>query len=79
MQEINASRGRILDDDKVITTLETLKTEAAEIMRKVGETEALAREVEVISNQYARLASDSSAIYFAMENLAEVCVVACKR
>ncbi|KAF5378702.1 hypothetical protein D9757_010783 [Collybiopsis confluens] len=39
LQALNESTGNILDDDKVIDTLETLKREAAEITHKVEETD----------------------------------------
>ena len=34
-QALNDVKGRILDDDSIIATLETLKTEATEISQKV--------------------------------------------
>ena len=36
---LNEAKGRILDDDNVINTLEILKGEAAEVGRKVDETD----------------------------------------
>ena len=36
---LNEAKGRILDDDNVINTLEILKKEAAEVGRKVDETD----------------------------------------
>ena len=36
---LNEAKGRILDDDNVINTLEILKSEAAEVGRKVDETD----------------------------------------
>ena len=35
LRSLNESKGRILDDDSIITNLETLKKEASEIARKV--------------------------------------------
>jgi len=35
---LNQSQGKLLDDDKIITTLETLKSEALDIQKKVAET-----------------------------------------
>jgi dynein heavy chain 1 len=35
LDALNAVQGNILDDDSVITTLETLKREAAEIQQRV--------------------------------------------
>lgn len=69
LKALNESKGNILDDDNVITTLETLKQEAAEITRKVEETDTVMMEVESVTNMYAPLAQSCSAIYFSMEQL----------
>jgi len=69
LQALNDSKGSILNDEKVITTLETLKTEAAEITRKVKETDTIMTEVEAVSEQYRTLASSCSSIYFTLEGM----------
>lgn len=69
LQALNESRGNILDDDKVIQTLETLKQEAAVISRKVAETQGVMTEVERITMEYSRIASASSAIFAVLELL----------
>ena len=52
---------------RVITTLETLKNEAAEITQKVKETDTIMMEVEAVTEQYRTLAAACSSIYFTME------------
>lgn len=42
---LNESKGKILDDDSVISTLEKLKNEAAEVGRKAAETNKVMGEV----------------------------------
>jgi dynein heavy chain 1 len=69
LQALNESKGNILDDDKVIDTLETLKKEAAEITRKVDETNTVMQEVEQTTAIYSPLAHACSSIFFAMEQL----------
>ncbi|KAH9922687.1 dynein heavy chain [Amylocystis lapponica] len=69
LQALNESTGNILDDDKVIDTLETLKREAAEITRKVEETDIVMREVEQVTAEYLPLAQACSAIFFILEQL----------
>ncbi|KAG7090771.1 Cytoplasmic dynein 1 heavy chain 1 [Marasmius oreades] len=69
LQALNESRGNILDDDKVIETLETLKREAAEITRKVEETDVVMREVEQVTAEYLPLAQACSAVFFVLEQL----------
>lgn len=69
LQALNESSGNILDDDKVIETLETLKKEAAEITRKVEETDVIMKEVEEVTAEYLPLAQACSAVYFVLEQL----------
>ncbi|XP_070577189.1 cytoplasmic dynein 1 heavy chain 1-like [Ptychodera flava] len=67
LQALNDAKGRILDDDRIITTLETLKQEAAEVTRKVEETDVIMAEVETVSQQYMPLSQSCSSIYFTLE------------
>ena len=69
LQALNESSGNILDDDKVIDTLETLKREAAEITRKVEETDVVMKEVEEVTAEYIPLAQACSSVFFIMEQL----------
>ncbi|KAJ3613107.1 hypothetical protein NHX12_019361, partial [Muraenolepis orangiensis] len=69
LRALNEVKGRILDDDTIITTLENLKKEAAEVTRKVEETDIVMAEVEAVSQQYLSLSSACSSIYFTMETL----------
>lgn len=55
LQALNEAKGKILDDDSVITTLETLKQEAADISKKVEETDKVIAEIETVSLQYKPL------------------------
>ena len=54
---------------RIIATLEKLKEEAAEITRKVEETDVVMAEVEAVSDQYGALSHYCSSIYFTMEGL----------
>ena len=69
LQALNESTGNILDDDKVISTLETLKREAAEITRKVEETDIVMKEVEQVTAEYLPLAQACSSVFFILEQL----------
>lgn len=72
LQALNDAKGKILDDDSVITTLETLKQEAAEIGQKVEETDKVISEIETVSQQYLPLAQACSNTYFTMDTLNQV-------
>ena len=69
LQALNESSGNILDDDKVIDTLETLKKEAADITRKVEETDVVMREVEQVTSEYLPIAQACSSVFFILEQL----------
>ncbi|KAJ1982313.1 dynein heavy chain [Dimargaris xerosporica] len=69
LQALSTSKGNILDDDNVITTLETLKTEAADVSRKVEETDVVMQEIEHVLALYTPLAQACSAIFFTLEQL----------
>lgn len=69
LQALNESRGNILDDDRVIETLERLKMEAGEISAKAAETDGVMSEVESITLQYQVIARSCSAIFAVLEQL----------
>lgn len=69
LEALNASKGNILDDDVVLDTLQTLKSEAAEIARKVVKTEEVMVEVQNIMSQYEVIASACTTIYVILEQL----------
>ncbi|GAA6030036.1 hypothetical protein JCM8097_009225 [Rhodosporidiobolus ruineniae] len=69
LSALNESQGNILDDDKVIETLETLKREAADVTRKVEETDIIMAEVEEVTNEYLPLAQASSNVFFVLDDL----------
>jgi len=69
LEALNESKGNILDDDVVLDTLQTLKSEAAEIARKVAKTEEVMVEVQNIMSQYEVVASACTTIYVILEQL----------
>lgn len=72
LQALNDAKGKILDDDSVITTLETLKQEAQDISRKVEETDKVMSEIETVSLQYLPLSQACSSIYFTTDSLNQI-------
>jgi len=69
LEALNASKGNILDDDVILDSLQTLKSEAADIARKVVKTEEVMVEVQNIMNQYEVIASACTTIYVVLEQL----------
>lgn len=72
LQALNESEGNILEDDNVITTLETLKTEASDIKRKVEETDIVMEEVDTVTSIYTPLSRSCSSVFFLMEQLTQI-------
>jgi dynein heavy chain 1 len=72
LNALNGVQGNILDDDKVISTLETLKKEAADVQQKVKETDVVIEEISQTSAVYNQLSLHCSRIYFALEAMAAV-------
>jgi dynein heavy chain 1 len=72
LNQISAVQGAILDDDRVINTLEVIKGEAAVLNKEVAKTGEILEEVRAVSGTYTGLASAMAAVYFSLESLAEV-------
>lgn len=69
LQALSESTGSILEDDKIMNTLETLKSDAADISRKVEATKGVMEEVEASTKEYAVVARSCSAIFAVLEQL----------
>ncbi|KAI8852562.1 dynein heavy chain and region D6 of dynein motor-domain-containing protein [Chytridium lagenaria] len=69
LQALNDSKGNILEDDNIIATLEKLKQEAAEVTKKVEDTDIVMQEVESVTATYTPLAQACSSIFFCLEQL----------
>ncbi|CAF0789670.1 unnamed protein product [Didymodactylos carnosus] len=72
LKVLNESEGTILDNDNVISTLEKIKVESSEIMKKVEETDIVLREVEAVSNEYLPMAKACSSIFFTLSSLSSI-------
>ena len=66
------TQGTLLDDDKLVQQLETLKREAAEVADKAATADGVMQEVQRTSDFYLPLASMTSAMYFSVERLSDV-------
>lgn len=56
LSALNNVQGNILDDNKVIGTLETLKKEAGEVQVRMEKSDLVMEEVTLVRNQYIPLA-----------------------
>ena len=72
LDALNRSEGNILDNNALISTLETLKKEAAAIAAEVEKTEDTMKEIEVVSNQYLPLANMTSRIFFTLDSMSQI-------
>lgn len=64
--------GNILDNIQVITTLETLKAEAAVVTKEMEESNVVMDEVKNVTRTYEPLAEASSKMFFAMGSLSQI-------
>lgn len=69
LDALNKAEGSILDDNKVISQLEKLKSRAIEVQQKVDDTDKVMRTVEETSRLYKSLAQRCSAIYFTLQQM----------
>lgn len=69
---LNEAQGHILDDDRVVGTLETLKAEADDVTQKVQATGDIMLTVQEATQAYVPLASACSALYFLLEHMQEL-------
>lgn len=72
LDALSKSEGNILDNNALITTLETLKKEAAAIAVEVEKTEDTMKEIEIVSNQYVPLSNMTSRVFFTLDTMAQV-------
>ncbi|XP_034246592.1 dynein heavy chain, cytoplasmic-like isoform X2 [Thrips palmi] len=72
LQTLSEATGNILDDDSMITTLVTLRQEAAEISQKEEETGTVIAEIEIVARQYSQLCQACSNIYSTMDSLKRI-------
>lgn len=72
LSELTEAEGNILNNTKLIQTLETLQKEAKEIAEEVEKADETMREVEQATEEYVPLASMASRIYFSMESMSTI-------
>ncbi|KAH0477442.1 MAG: hypothetical protein KVP17_003594 [Porospora cf. gigantea B] len=69
LHSLSNIQGNILDDDKVLSTLESLKAQADEVEREVHRTEEVMEAVSDTTNTYVPLAEACSRAYFTLQQL----------
>lgn len=69
LQALSESTGSILEDNKIMQSLEDLKRDAADISKKVEATKGVMEEVEASTKEYAVVARSCSAIFAVLEQL----------
>ena len=63
------SEGNLLENDKVMSRLEEIKTKSHDISEEVAKSENVMKELETTMNQYSPIANKSSRIFFALDTL----------
>ena len=72
LNALNAVKGQILESESVLSSLETLKKEAADVQQKIGASEQVMQEVMTVSDSFRPFALACSSVYFSLEKLAGV-------
>eukprot|EP00040_Diaphanoeca_grandis_P036231 m.230237 g.230237 ORF g.230237 m.230237 type:complete len:4579 (-) comp33576_c0_seq1:2736-16472(-) len=72
LSSLSQAQGSLLDDDVVITKLESIKQKAAEVQVQVEQADTTMQEINITSNQYDPLATRCSAIFFTLQQLSLV-------
>jgi len=73
LDELNSVKGgNILDDDRVMTSLESLKVQAGDIMDKMSKSEEDRKEVDKVTALFEPLAISCSSLYFTLDRLPSV-------
>jgi dynein heavy chain 1 len=72
LDSLNESTGNILDDETVMSTLETLKTEATDIQSKIEAADEVLDEIELVTSVYRPLADKMSSIFFCVDQLHQI-------
>lgn len=72
LNELTEAEGNILQNDKLIQTLETLQKEAKEIAKEVAAADETMQEVEMVTNEYVPIANMASRIFFTLDSLSTV-------
>lgn len=72
LNELNASEGNILQNNKLINTLETLQKEAQEVAKEVAAADDTMKEVEAVTEEYVPIANMTSRMFFALDSLPQI-------
>ncbi|RHY29832.1 hypothetical protein DYB32_004823 [Aphanomyces invadans] len=72
LQHINSVQGNILDDDRVILALESMKAESADITKHVQDTQVIMENMEQATARFQPLAKACTQLFFTLENLGQI-------
>lgn len=72
LTSLSDSSGKLLENDDIIESLETLKLESTEIDNKIAETSVVIETVESVRNTYSEVAKHSSTIYKFLSQLLQL-------
>jgi dynein heavy chain 1 len=72
LQALGEDEGNFLDDDKIVSTLERIKTDSRDIQDKMQQQEAVRARVHEVTLLYQPLAQASSRIFFSLRALADL-------
>lgn len=72
LNELTEAEGNILNNTKLIQTLETLQKEAKDIATEVAQADETMKEVEEVTEEYLPLANMASRIFFSLDSMSSI-------
>ncbi len=66
LESLSNSTGNILDNEKVINTLEKLKIDASDVTQAMNESGKVMDQIQEVLNYYMKISRNTSQIYFSM-------------
>jgi len=69
---LSQNKGPILENEQMISTLETLKQEASKVQEEMDQSDKVLEEVNAVTKEYEELSLLSAKIYFTQQSLVDI-------
>lgn len=72
LNELTESEGNLLQNDKLIKTLEKLQSESKQISEEVEKADETMKQIQEVTEEYLPLAMMSSKIFFSLDSMSQI-------
>lgn len=66
LDQLSNSQGNILENEKLISTLDNIKVDSKKIAEAIQESEKVMNEISAVTNLYRNIANKSSRLFFSL-------------